>query len=92
MFLEAMFLRQKKKKTLEIFFMYNNRKLVRRTWCYKTYAAEWGNLYVYEKHIKCITKGKKGGGGTFLVVEWLGLQASTAGGTCSIPHQGTKIL
>lgn len=64
--------------------MYNNRKLVRRTWCYKTYAAEWGNLYVYEKHIKCITKGKKGGGGTFLVVEWLGLQASTAGRVGSI--------
>ena len=55
------------------------------------YAAEWGNLYVYEKHIKCITNGKKGGGDTFLV-QWLGLQASTAGGICSVPHWGTEIL
>ena len=30
--------------------------------------------------------------GTFLVVQWLGLQASTAGGIGSIPGQGTKIL
>ena len=37
-------------------------------------------------------KGKKGGGGTFPVVQLLGLQASPAGSTCSIPHQGTKIL
>ena len=27
-----------------------------------------------------------------LVVQWLGLQASTAGGMSSIPGQGTKIL
>ena len=30
--------------------------------------------------------------GTSLVVQWLGLCASTAGGTGSIPGQGTKIL
>ena len=29
--------------------------------------------------------------GTSLVVQWLGLRASTAGGTGSIPGQGTKI-
>ena len=29
--------------------------------------------------------------GTFLAVQWLGLQASTAGGTGSIPGHGTKI-
>ena len=55
------------------------------------YAAEWGNLYVYEKHIKCITNGKKGGGDTFLV-QWLGLQASTVGRTGLIPDWGAKIL
>ena len=30
--------------------------------------------------------------GTSLVVQWLGLSATTAGGTGSIPGQGTKIL
>ena len=30
--------------------------------------------------------------GTFLLVQWLGLQASTAGGIGSILGQGTKIL
>ena len=30
--------------------------------------------------------------GTSLVVQWLGLYASTAVGTDLIPHQGTKIL
>ena len=30
--------------------------------------------------------------GTSLVVQWLGLRASTAGGTGLIPGQGTKIL
>ena len=29
--------------------------------------------------------------GTFLVVQWLGLQAATAGGMGSIPGQGTRI-
>ena len=31
-------------------------------------------------------------GGTYLVVQWLRLPASTAGGTGLIPGQGTKIL
>ena len=30
--------------------------------------------------------------GTSLVVQWLGVHASTTGGTGSIPGQGTKIL
>ena len=30
--------------------------------------------------------------GMTLVTQWLGLHASTAGGTGSIPHQATKIL
>ena len=37
-------------------------------------------------------KSIKGGPGTSLVVQWLGLRVSTAGGLGSIPGWGTKIL
>lgn len=52
-----------------------------------------GVIYMCMKNISSVLlRGKKGGGGTFPVVQLLGLQASPAGSTCSIPHQGTKIL
>ena len=35
---------------------------------------------------------RKGGGGDSLVIQWLGLSASPAGGPGSIPGLGTKIL
>ena len=39
----------------------------------------------------CLVKGvKRKGGGTSLVVQWLGLHTSPAGGTGSIPGQGIK--
>ena len=39
-----------------------------------------------------MTPVKMGASGTSLAVQWLGLRASNAGGTGSIPGQGTKIL
>ena len=41
----------------------------------------------FRPHFVC----KEDIGGNSLVVQWLGLQASTAGGTGLIPDQGTKI-
>ena len=53
------------------------------------HATNWMNL----QEIMLSENGnlKKIYGGTSLVVQWLRLRASTAGGTGSIPGQGTKI-
>ena len=48
-------------------------------------------IYHSEYHLLCRTYIKLQSGGISLVVQWLRLCGSTAGGTGSIPGQGTKI-
>ena len=41
--------------------------------------------------LKIHSSGSPGNSGNFLAIQWLGLQASTAGDMGSIPGQGTRI-
>ena len=52
--------------------------------------GRWGSMDVHFPSILFFLQNKKQGGNS-LVVQWLGLRASTAGSMGSIPGRGTKI-
>ena len=63
--------------------------------CGKTFIASWqGDMMSFDSNNKkmlYIEMDKQQGSANSLTVQWLGLQASTAGGPGSIPGQETKI-